>query len=256
MKKSFNSFGIMLGSLLIPCCVALNANAAFQITLAVGASQLTLTDEVAGDQSLGTPGIISFNGSFAGYNFNFVGSASNTPGAFDTATLRIGTLLVEDVTGGAALVRLVASATGYNDPTAPPQAFGISSASASSSGNTEVLASFKAFADQGNTNKTAAGGSIQLANTAPVALSGGATATPAGGIQVPINVLNAGYDLSLEILLNFQASGGKVNTGAFTEIAGPESIDFPLPEPASMAIWGLGAAAMAFAGARRRKLTA
>jgi hypothetical protein len=220
----------------------------FAVTLDVGASFITIHDNAVGDADL-TNGSILITKDFAGYTFNLVASTSNTPGSLDTAKLTLGSIsITADAGSGPALVKVIAGATGYTVPAAPPTAFGISTFSGSAlNGATNVDVSYKAYADTADSLKTngGAGGSTLIGAAGPFTLNSGSAAAPPNGSIMPIPVLPAGYDMSYELDANFTSgAGSSVTLNGFSEIAGPQSADFPVPEPASLSIWAFAAFGM------------
>lgn len=223
------------------------ADAALQVTLTAGVSSTTITDGGAGDADGTVNKILVISETVGGYEFNVTLVTTNSPGGGGIAFLNAGTNEIIDVGGGATTVSIYANATGFTNPSSPPDVYVFSGSTAqfisgTPSGNTADV-SYNAYIDSTNALSTSAAGSLVGTGSDSISAPGGNASL--GDTQV-YTIAGTPYAINLELIAIFNQAGSKLDLDGTVELN-------PVPEPATLAIWGLGAFGVLLAGRARRK---
>ncbi|HUE70464.1 MAG TPA: PEP-CTERM sorting domain-containing protein [Pirellulaceae bacterium] len=224
------------------------ADAGLQVTLTAGASSTTIIDGGAGDADGLANNEIQVNSvTVGGYEFKVTLVATNSPGGGGIAFLDSGTNQIIDVGGGATTVSIFASANGFTDPSSPPDVYVFSGStaqfnSATPNGNTADF-SYNAYIDSTNGLSTSAAGDLVGTGSDSVSAPGNASV---GETQV-YTIAGTPYAINLALIATFNEAGSSLDLDGTVKLS-------PVPEPATLAIWGLGAMGVLVAGRFRRKM--
>jgi hypothetical protein len=237
IRSHWTSLAASLAAFAVLAVFTSESNAALTLRLDDNAGNVvTITDEVAGDVALGTPGSVSFVGGVGVFTLNI--TVANSYPVSGTATDPDMTLTVSQITN---------SAGGQLTITMTHENFGPTSVQwqkVLNSANDGGLITFDGFVDNGN---------ALFATTTPVGgqLSGvGAFNT----FDFPVVATDGEY--SITAIANVFLSGPNQARNFDAQI-GAGSGAFLTPEPGSMLVWGLGMGLVAAGGYwRRRKVTA
>jgi len=238
------------------------ADAAFQVTLRDsrgGGAVTTVTDGGSNDSDLATNGSISITSLVVGgYTFTGTLATNNSPGGtpFNTA-LESSSFDVKDTpTGaftGAGTASIYANATGFAVPVGA-NTLGVTTASFTNKGSSTSngVGSVTSYLDPANAITNAAAGNVVGTGTTAVLLP--TTSAPVNNNNpniVPAPVAN--YALNLQLQVTFAGAGGDWTNGSAVTLFGQGTVTNPVPEPASMAMWGLGLLGCMVLRMRRRK---
>jgi len=242
------------GSLVLLLVIAMSAlspttaKAALTVKLTAGASSLTITDNASPDINGASNAISAFNVVVGDYNFFFTTSTTNSTGTPTLAFLNLGSITISHVgvpTTGTETVSLLATSTGFLSPTTPPSVDAISSAtflfeSGTPSGNSADV-SFESRINGVLVNADSAAG--QFLGSPKVLMDG-------------IGLSSLPNPFTMSFLLRADITGDNSILDANGQFQILANGHLPaVPEPASMAIWSLGAFGLAGFGIRRRKTT-
>jgi hypothetical protein len=242
----FSSKPILTALLAFVCLVALarTSDAALQLTLTAGASSTTVVDGGAGDADGLVNNAIQVSTTVGGYTFNLAVASSNSPGGA-ISFVSTGTNFIEGT--GATTVSIYANATGFTSPTGDVDV------------TTAATTQYLAGSTAGNTATVTVNSYIDSLNGVSSSATGSLVGTDSSSIVGPLgnSALNdsqvatvaAPYALNLELVANIQSTNGTNRI----DLDGTVLLS-PVPEPATLAIWGLGAMGVLVAGRFRRKL--
>jgi len=234
------------------------AAASFEVTLSDsrnGGAAQTIVDGGAGDADSTVNNSITVSGlTVGGYQFNGVLTTTNSPGGSGIATDSGQFNVIDKSVGaftGAGTAALYASASGFNDPTGP-NIFAVTTSTYLQNGTSQTTGSgtVTSYYDSANTVSTTPTGTlIGSAGPTPASLITPSTGT---GITFPITI-PSNYALNLLLQFAMVGSGGDFSTTSQVTLFGIGRGPNPTPEPATLAMWGLGALGFAAVRFRRRK---
>lgn len=240
MNKSIKSIGIMLASLLITSCFVMNSSAALIVFGQSGgqAFPFSATNDGALVDATTTLAVTNANVTvtewiFGGPIFN---AFFNLQAVSDSPAVPIGLGVLQYFSGSFSITSL-ANGGGVNYL---------------SGTFTDVLVGNDGLMGSG------AFGAFSLQSSDPPtgALTFTSSIVPPNALLTPRSFTLGLSGLTTNVgITNGSLSSFSANFSGNAD-AGQEGLVVPLPEPASMAIWGIGALGMAFAGYRRRKLIA
>jgi len=259
-------------AMLLVAGVGSPVNAALQVTLTVsGVGSTTIVDNVGLDTDA-TPNQIAINSTvFGGYTFSLTAASGNSPGSAsdDLAFLSFNVNSILRSSGAAATtVTVVASSdafvnpsttTGFDFATSNYSATLIAANGVANQSNASV--GYNALLDNGpiSTVHTDFLGSDSVLGTSgptPILAPSGAASSATG--FVPVFLLTTPFALTVGSYVTFDNAGGQnARLDGNATLYGPGNINFPTPEPASFAMWGLGVFGLAaFRSFRSRKQVA
>jgi len=240
------------------CLLAIgSARAAFEVTLSDSRGATASHTIIDGNLGSGdTDGLannsITVSGlTVGGYQFNGVLSTTNSPGVSGVAQDTANFTVVDQSTAGftgAGTAGLYASASGFNDPTGA-SIFAVTTSTFLQNGGGSGTGNVQSRFDSANVLSTTPTGTV-IGSAGPVVTT---LATPQTGTATTFPfTLPSAYALNLLLSIAMPSGGDFSNTSQVTLFGigrGPN----PTPEPATMAIWGLGALGFAAVRFRRRK---
>lgn len=209
---------LMLGSLEVQAVPTL------RLTSSAGGS-VTIADGSAGD-AYGANGVVSYNGSLAGWDINI--TTGFTKPVLGTADSPLMDLASANLSGGAGTLTIEFTDTDFTLP-------GLTNAGAAIGGTTDGSISYATFYDGGNTAFGTAG-----ALTSLTGLGSGAFSSTA------VTEFLAPTLYSLTMVVEITHGSGLYNISSF-------DATLRVPEPGTLALFGIGLAALGLIASRKRR---
>jgi len=184
----------------------------------------------------------------SGYTFSGSVATNNSPGGtpFNTALESSSFDVRDTATGaggtvvGAGIASVYASANGFTAPTGP-LVLGLTTGSFTNKGSSASngTGTVESYFNPNNTVSTTAGaaGNALIGNGTTAALLPN---TSQGTNDADFIALPAAYALNLALRVSFASAGGDWSNSSAVSLFGQGTQTNPVPEPASMAMWGLG----------------
>ncbi len=246
MNRTLLTVAVMAAAA-VSASVARTAKATLEMTLSTsdGAAPVTVVDNGAGDTNPAV-GQITFAGAVGNFSTVITAGTSNSPGANGVSILQTHNISVRDNTASRDTLTFSMSDTGFSNPEGTALQLGSSFAGTFLSTTAGESVTFQSYADNTNTQF----GTATTAGLHSATLSNGSPAPV--GFSTPDRTAafssTGPYSLSDVTTISLSANG-QANVSGTTDVI--QGAGAPTPEPASLGVLALGAAAL-LAKRRRR----